>query len=86
MDKRYLELYYHTYSNKSFGENVEAELDSLWNYYGEDNHGEEKWVRSYLDNYRNYREPDLSTFEISIGYARAVSEPRKVARVRCVKN
>ena len=86
MDKRYLELYYHTYSNKSFGENVEAELDSLWNYYGEDSLGEENWVRSYLDNYRNYRLPDLSTFEISIGYARTISEPRKIARVRCVKN
>lgn len=88
MDKRYLKLYYNTYTHKSFGANTEAELDSLWEYYyGEDAFATgDEWTRKYLDNYRNNRDEKNTAFEISINYSYATDRTRNKARVRCVKN
>ena len=86
MDKRYLELYYHTYAHESFARNMSAELDSLWEYYYPEGSSEDYGISYYLENYENNRNIKNTTIEISIGYSRATTAPREEARVRCVKN
>ena len=83
MDKKYLDLYYHTYSHKSFVERAEAELDSLFEL-AEDS--DELWIWHLIDGYRYELYSDNVTMEISIDYGRMTSDMRKKARVRCVKN
>jgi uncharacterized protein (TIGR02145 family) len=83
MDKKYLDLYYHTYSHQSFVERAEAELDSLFEL-AEDS--DELWIWHLIDGYRYELYSDNVTMEISIDYGRMTSDMRKKARVRCVKN
>lgn len=86
MDEKYLELYYNTYTHKSFGVNTEAELETLWEKYYPEGTTADNWVTYYLDNYRNNRDVTNTTLEISIGYSYATDRIRTEARVRCVKN
>ena len=83
MDKKYLELYYHTYSHKSFVERAKAELDSLYELF---ENSDELWLLPLIDGYNYELDLDDATLEISIGYGRTTSDKRKKARVRCVKN
>jgi uncharacterized protein (TIGR02145 family) len=89
MDKKYLELYYHTYTHKSFDVNTDAGLDSLNEYFygkGGFDEGGNGWISDFIGNYRNNRQVGNTTLEISVDYSYATVEPRKKARVRCVKN
>lgn len=83
MDKKYLELYYHTYSHKSFVERAEAELDSL---YELSENSDEFWISPLIDGYSYELDLGDASLEISIGYGRTSSDKLKKARVRCVKN
>ena len=83
MDKKYLELYYHTYSHKSFVDRAKAELDSLYELF---ENSDELWLLPLIDGYNYELDLDDATLEISIGYGRTTSDKRKKARVRCVKN
>ena len=89
MDKKDLELYYHTYTHKSFDVNTNAGLDSLNEYFygkGGFDEGGNGWISDFIGNYRNNREVGKTTFEISVNHTYATAEPRKRARVRCVKD
>ena len=87
MDKKYLDLYYHTYTDESFIGDIEAERLMWWDYYEEHKDTEDvEWILGYANDYGNYRDIKNHTFEISIDYGMPTDEPRKAARVRCVKN
>ena len=87
MDKKYLELYYHTYRHESFVKKERDELDSLLNYYEEIGDEENaSWARYLIDDFNiNYSLND-ATFEISIDYGMTREERKTKGRVRCVKN
>lgn len=88
MEKKYLDLYYHTYTHESFiPENVYAER-SMWLNYYEAHHGSEdiEWIPEYANALANYRDLETYAFEISIDYGMPTENRRKAGRVRCVKN
>lgn len=86
MDKKFLELYYHTYVHESNTRNVRAERDSLWNYYVENDSVLIDWVYRYLNNYGVNRNLDNTTLEISTRFSSFTPGPREKGRVRCVKD
>ena len=86
MDKKFLELYYHTYVHESNTRNVMAERDSLWNYYVENDSVLIDWVYLYLNNYGVNRNLDNTTLEISTRFSSFTPGPREKGRVRCVKD
>lgn len=88
MEKKYLDLYYHTYTHESFiPEDVDAERSMWWHYY-EAHHGSEdiEWIPEYANALANYRDLETYAFEISIDYGMPTENRRKAGRVRCVKN
>ncbi|MBR1745227.1 MAG: hypothetical protein IJ734_04485, partial [Fibrobacter sp.] len=88
MEKKYLDLYYHTYTHESFiPEDVDAERSMWWHYY-EAHHGSEdiEWIPEYANALANYRDLETYAFEISSDYAMPTENRRKAGRVRCVKN
>ena len=87
MDKKYLELYYHTYAHEAFVEGVKTELDSLLSYNQEiGDEDEVNWLLYQIENYRINYGLDAATYEISINYGGSSPEKLYKARVRCVRN
>ena len=72
MDKKYLELYYHTYAHEAFVGGVKTELDSLLSYNQEiGDEDEVNWLLYQIENYRINYGLDAATYEISINYGGA---------------
>lgn len=88
MEKKYLDLYYHTYTHESFiPENVYAERSMWLNYYEAHHYSEDiEWIPEYANALANYRDLETYAFEISIDYGMPTENRRKAGRVRCVKN
>jgi uncharacterized protein (TIGR02145 family) len=87
MDSKYLDLYYHTYTHKSFVGDIEKERSEWWDYYEEHKDTEDvEWIFEYVNSYANYRIYDNYAFEISIDYGVMTDNRRKAGRVRCVRN
>lgn len=87
MDSKYLDLYYHTYTHKSFVGDIEKERSEWWDYYEEHKDTEDvEWILEYANSYANYRIYDNYAFEISIDYSMTTDNRRKAGRVRCVRN
>lgn len=88
MEKKYLDLYYHTYTHESFiPENVYAERSMWLDYYEAHHYSEDiEWIPEYANALANYRDLETYAFEISIDYGMPTENRRKAGRVRCVKN
>lgn len=88
MEKKYLDLYYHTYTHESFiPEDVDAERSMWWDYYEAHHDSEDiEWIPEYANALGNYRDLETYAFEISIDYGMPTENRRKAGRVRCVKN
>lgn len=87
MDRKYLDLYYHIYTHKSFIGNIEAERSMWWQYYEEHKDTEDvEWILEYANSYGNYRDMENYAFEISIDHGMTSDNRRKEGRVRCVRN
>ncbi|MBO6135914.1 MAG: hypothetical protein J6P30_04915 [Fibrobacter sp.] len=87
MDSKYLDLYYHTYTHKSFIGDIWAERSMWWDYYEEHKDTEDvEWIPEYVNSYANYRIYDNYAFEISIDYGVMTDNRRKAGRVRCVRS
>ena len=88
MEKKYLDLYYHTYTHESFiPENVYAERSMWLDYYEAHHYSEDiEWIPEYANALANYRDLETYAFEISIDYGMPTENRRKAGRVRCVRN